>query len=503
MSQISEIAKYLRLLYKKRYMVIVVSLVSMTLFIGGVFMMPKKYQADSTVFIQKSVLDNLVKGIAVTPNIEDHIRVLRYVMLSRDLINKVLSELDVDTKDMSQAKLNETVANLQKRTKIYLRDRDGLFTVSIVDSNPHFAQNYINKLVRTYVEQNLASKRDEAYGADRFLNEQLASFKRKLDKANQAIITFRKSKGVFQTGDEKSVLDNIQAYNKEIGDLNLTLTTLRARKSRLEEQLRSIPKQATFSDAQGTDRIAVLKQKLNQLLLNYTDQYPDVVKLKAQIAALEQQKNAGGAPGKNTTVAPSDVNPTYQGLHQKALDLQAEIASYRDRRHKLETLVAKQQEILRDAPEINKQLADLQQQRDSLSSIYEQLLNRLGQSEVSKQMEISNTSATFRIVDPASLPLVPISPNMMRMIAMSIFGGLLVGVGAVLVLEQVSPAVMEVGQLRGLGLEVLAVVPSIEDEEHNRRVRRMDRLVYSLASIYLLGMFGLLIFEFLRQKIPV
>jgi len=92
---------------------------------------------------------------------------------------------------------------------------------------------------------------------------------------------------------------------------------------------------------------------------------------------------------------------------------------------------------------------------------------------------------------------------MMRLIAMSIFGGLLVGVGAVLVLEQVSPAVMEVGQLRGLGLEVLAVVPSIEDEEHNRRVRRMDRLVYSLASIYLLGMFGLLIFEFLRQKIPV
>lgn len=502
MSQISEITKYLRLLYKKRYMVILVSLVSMTLFIAGSFTMPKQYRADSTVFIQKNIIDNLVKGIAVTPNVDDRIGVLRYVMLSRDMITKVLSELDVDTKGMGGAKLNGIVADLQKRTQIHLRDKEGLFTVSIVDSNPHFAQAYINKLVSTYVEENISGKRDETYGADRFLNEQLASFKQKLDQANQAIIDFRKSKGIFQTGDEKTVLDNIQATNKEIEDLNLTVATLRARKSRLDEQLRSIPKYVTaFSDAQGSDGIAALKQKLNQLLLNYTDQYPDVVKLKAQIAALEKQKSAGDAGSRSA--AASDINPAYQETQQKALDLQAEINSYADRRRQLEATIEKQRAILREAPEINKQLADLQQQRDSLASIYEQLLNRMGQSEVSKQMEISNNASTFRIVDPALLPLVPIAPNMVRMILMSIFGGFAVGFGLVLVIEQLNPAVMEVAQLRGLGLEVLAIIPSIDDEDRDRRVRRSDRLVYALAGVYLLCIFGLLVFEFVRQAVPV
>jgi polysaccharide chain length determinant protein (PEP-CTERM system associated) len=502
MSQISEITKYLRLLYKKRYIVILVSLISMTLFIVGSFMMPKQYRADSTVFIQKNVIDNLVKGIAVTPNVDDRIGVLRYVMLSRDMITKVLSELDVDTKGMGGAKLNGIVADLQKRTQIHLRDKEGLFTVSIVDSNPRFAQAYINKLVSTYVEENISGKRNEAYGADRFLNEQLASFKEKLDRAGQAIIDFRKKKGIFQTDDEKTVLDNIQAYNKEIEDLNLTVATLRARKSRLDEQLRAIPKDVTaFSDAQGSDGIAALKQKLNQLLLNYTDQYPDVIKLKAQIATLERQKTAGDAGSGSAST--SGINPAYQETQQKALDIQAEIRSYAGRRSHLEAMVEKQRAILREAPEINKQLADLQQQRDSLASIYEQLLNRMGQSEVSKQMEISNNASTFRIVDPALLPLVPIAPNLVRMILMSIFGGFAVGFGLVLVLEQLNPAVMEVDQLRGLGLEVLAIIPSIDDEDRDRRVRRADRIVYTLASVYLLCIFGLLVFEFVRQAVPV
>ena len=201
--------------------------------------------------------------------------------------------------------------------------------------------------------------------------------------------------------------------------------------------------------------------------------------------------------------AAADTNPAYQQTRQNALDLQAEIDSYKGQRRKLEAMAEKQQTILREAPEVNKQLADLQQQRDSLASIYEQLLNRMGQSEVSKQMEISNNASTFRIVDPALLPLIPIAPNMVRLIIMSIFGGLAIGLGLVFVLEQLNPAVMEVDQLRGLGLEVLAVIPSIDDEERDRRVRRTDRLVYALAGGYFLCIFGLLVFEFVSQAVLV
>ena len=501
MSQVSEITKYLRLLYKKRYLVILASLISMTLLIAGSFLMPKKYEADSTVFIEKNVIDDLVKGIAVTPDLDARIRVLRYFMLSRDLITKVLSDLDVDAKVRNGAALNEIVSDLQKRTQINLRDKEGLFTVSIVDNDPHFAQAYINKLVSSYVEENVAGKRDQAYGANRFLDEQLASFKQKLDKAEEAIINFRKSQGIYLAGGEKSVLDNIQGYEKEIENLNLNVAALRARRGRLAEQLRVIPKRvAVFSEGQRADRLSALKLQLHQMLLNYTDQYPDVVKLKAEIAAL-QKKDANGAGADPPEM--TSVNPVYQGTQQKALGLEAEISSYLARKHKLEEIVEQQKGALRDAPEVNKQLADLQQQRDSLANIYEQLLNRMGQSEVSKQMEIGNKASTFRIVDPALLPLAPIAPNMVRMILISIFGGILAGIGLVLLLEQLNPAVMEVDQLRGLGLEVLAVIPSIDDEERDRRVRRTDRLVYALAGGYFLCIFGLLVFEFVSQAVLV
>ena len=82
--------------------------------------------------------------------------------------------------------LTKTILNLQKTIKIGVR-RSDLFTVSLAGPDPAFLQNFVNTLVSQYVESNISLKRDEAYGANRFLEEQLQSFKQKLEKAEDAI----------------------------------------------------------------------------------------------------------------------------------------------------------------------------------------------------------------------------------------------------------------------------------------------------------------------------
>jgi hypothetical protein len=180
-------------------------------------------------------------------------------------------------------------------------------------------------------------------------------------------------------------------------------------------------------------------------------------------------------------------------------DADAEIKSLMSRRRMLQDLRVQRELELQTVPENQKVLAMLTQERDSYRKLHEELLQRMSQSEVSKQMEISDKTTTFRIVDPAIRPTAPVSPNMVRMIMLAIAAGLGCGVALVLVLDHLDNTIRDVGQLKELGIEVLAVIPRIEDPHQIQRVRRLDLWAYALAGLYFSGVLALLGFEFLKK----
>ena len=123
---------------------------------------------------------------------------------------KTLVALDSDILTKSAAAQQAYITDLIKRTRINITRQMDRFTVSIVDENPQFAQRFINTLVGIYVEENTSSTRDETYGANRFLQEQIDSFKTKLEAAEDKIIEYRKKQGVYFSVDEGETLTNIR-----------------------------------------------------------------------------------------------------------------------------------------------------------------------------------------------------------------------------------------------------------------------------------------------------
>ena len=486
--QHSEIQKYLKALNKGKYFFIILSLSIMSVIIWGSYFLPKKYEAKSTIFIESNVINNLVKGIAVSPSMEDRIRVLRYAILSRGLVSKVLTDLDVDIKD--QKKFEEKILVYQKYTQISVKENE-LFIVSITDPDPKFAMNYINTLVRRYVEENVSGKREEAYGANRFLSDQVAQFKGKLDKADEKIINFRKEKGIYMAVDEVSVIQDIKQLKTEIDNINVMRNQLMATKNITQTQLKNEePMTVAFSRHSGSDNatITALENKMKQLLVRYTENYPEVIRIKAEIEALKKQAEAKppGAPSGDTTEPEmSTMNPVYQQLKQTFLQTEAEIEALDSRKKQLSALIGRKETELRNIPEGKKILADLEKERDGHKNIYEQLLVRVGQSEVSKEMEIGDKATTFRIVDPAVLPMKPVSPQRVKLIFIGIFLGIIGGVGGVVARENFSPSVNSVKTLRNLGIEVLAVIPKIFNEEEQQIKAKKDKLVFSIAGSYL------------------
>ena len=185
--------KYLALVKRDKRLCIMVALVLMTAITVICYLLPNRYEAKSTVFIEKSVIAELVKGLAFTPSVEDKLKVVTYAMNSRTLIMKVIDELDF--KVSGEAEKERLIKKLQENTQIKIKDKEGFFDISFQDSNPKVARDYVNTLVRKYIDENLSSKREESYGATQFISEQLDIFKKKLEKTEEAANEYKRGAG--------------------------------------------------------------------------------------------------------------------------------------------------------------------------------------------------------------------------------------------------------------------------------------------------------------------
>ena len=503
-SPLAQIKFYLNILYARRYWFL---LTAVTVGLGVVvftFTIPKQYEAKSTVFIEKNVVNSLLKGLTVTPSMEDRIRVLRYHMLSRDIISRVLKKLDMDVKSETPEAFEALIMRCQEVTKINMRGND-LFFVSLVNPDPVFARDYINTLVNTYVEENLSSKREESFGADRFLSEQVKFYKQKLNVLEDEIYQYRKKTGIFSTVTEATIVEGVDTLEAQVRQLQGKKNELIATVRTIHDQLESMKESASSGSSlfggldmmMGSDedmQIEALQARLDELLLVYNDSYPTVIKLRERISALEERKAL--QPDQEIEVEEDDVfnpveDPIFVDLKMRMNAAQSDLNALKARETELQNQIDDNKRMLENFPRDKKALAEMERERSMIKNVYETLLERVGMAEVSKQMEVADKATTFRIVDPAILPTFPVGKARLLKMILGLIVGIGAGAAAVVAREQLDDTVRDADVLRSKGVTVLAEIPLMFSDNDHARQKKKDKLVYSYCALCL-GLIGLL-----------
>jgi polysaccharide chain length determinant protein (PEP-CTERM system associated) len=465
---------YLALIIARKRLFVVVALAVMAAAVVYSYVLPKKYEARSTVFIEKNVISELVKGIAVTPSMEQAIKGLSEAITSRTIITKVLNDLDLDVTARSDAEIEARVRAIQQNIVIKLKG-DNIFTISYVDKDPRVARDFVNTLVRRYVEENISSKREESYGAIKFLSEQIDTFRGKLDEAEGELNRYKTEKGGVIAIDEAKLFEEINVAQQKLYDIQLRRRHL--------EGLRPVTRKA--GDPLQVKLVALQKQ-LEELRVSYTDSYPEVLRVKGEIETLkEQMKNR--SPQQETVIDPQEF--------EKA---EAELQALKVSEDGLKRYIATNQALLRNIPSAKAGLEKLELEKKNRKDLYDQLMARHGQSEVSKQMEVQDKTTTFRIVDPAVMPSSPISPNRVKIMLMGIVAGLGSGLGLIVLLDRLNNAVHSVDVLKGMGIPVLAVIPKIRTDEAISRERSENIRVFTAAGAFFMVILAFLVMELLN-----
>ncbi len=380
-----------------------------------------------------------------------------------------------------------------------------LFIISYRNKDPKFARDFVNTLVRLYIEGNLSEKREEAFGANTFLSQQIKYFEDKLDKIDRKIVNFRKEKDIFIAIDENRVVNEIKSAEEHLEELGIKSEELEAKRELIEKD---IAKEDPYtvavlggSSSSISNKIIMLQNRLNELLLKYTENYPEVVRVKAEIELLNKALKSGSTNiySESSGLGMSTLNPVHQELKEELSRIKVESAGIKVRERLLKKLMESKKQYLREIPAEKKKLADLEREKMTNKRIYEELILRLGQSEVSKQMEIQDKGATFKIVDPAILPTKPVSPNRVKIILLGIFAGFAGALGLIFLLDNMDTSVKTIDAIKTLGLPVLAIIPRINTEDELKNQREKDIRLYAFAGLFMLCVLGIFVFELIKR----
>jgi succinoglycan biosynthesis transport protein ExoP len=262
--------------------------------------------------------------------------------------------------------------------------------------------------------------------------------------------------------------------------------------------LKKIVGQPVDSTSMRQKKIEQLRSQLAQLQGKYSDQYPEVKKLKNEIAELEKTPVVKSAP--KPVVQPD--NPLYINLSTQIQAANTEIASNLRQQAMLRDKLQMYRQHLETAPKVEQQYLALMRDYQNAHAKHMEVMNKILEARIAEGMEEHQKGEKFTLIDPASYPEKPVSPNRLLILLAGIFCSFGAGFGSVAFAEHLDHSVHDSDELARLtGLPVLGAIIRIKTKEDIIRAIRKRRLIWviSCGSLVL----ALILFHFLYMNLWV
>jgi uncharacterized protein involved in exopolysaccharide biosynthesis len=365
---------------------------SAVLFLVGaayVMRLPNVYDAWAQIYISKqSPLTQAASNVSLVGNEYGNSYVVQKTLLNDQNLRKVAEQLNPALNRLPPAEQESQIGALRSRIQIDPDAGDGFVEFHYKAGDPQRAYRVVQLLVNLFMESNDDRAQRDLSQADLFLDTQIAVYQRKLAESQQKLAEFHQRYG--QAVPAADSAEEAEAV-ADVASARATLNVALARDG---------------AGAPDQDQIAQLKAKIAALRLQYTDQYPDVIAAKQQLALLEQ-----AAPQTKVGESPAVVT-----ARNELANAQARLRKARFR-----------PEL---PPQIAGQEADLKRTDDVLRASYQELLSRREAAKMSIAVYGANNKAKYQITNQPVVPAFPSGPNRPLLLMAAVLAAIAGGIGA-------------------------------------------------------------------------
>lgn len=497
---------YLRIIRRRKWMII--GIVAASLLVGGLLcvMLPKSYRSNTLIVVENQrVPENYVKGV-LTNTPQDRLATIQQLVLSRSILGRVIEEFNLHGPDKD---IGTVLEEIRRRVTI-TTTREHAFMLSFAHQNPVTAQKVTARLAELFIEQNLKTREQLVGEASEFLENELIAAQKELEVKEKAISEFK----LGHMGELPGQMEaNLRALDRLQAEMTSTLETISRLNDRIAQLDRTIKEYesgelSTVSNgAAGTQqavpmrpadarmaRIKELERNLANLSAIYKETYPDIIHLRQEIAKLkaqpieeDDQRTGREENGNGKHPEKKHVDPYYRDLLRQRSDVKAELTGMKERQDRIAREIKQYEARVERTPMREQQLAGLMRDYENMQRNYQALLDRRLNARMAENLEKRQKGEQFRVIDQAHLPTFPESPDVMKIMAVSLLAGCGLGFGAALLVENMQSGFRHGEEVeRLLGIPVLAEIPSFQTafgtsfgalsfEQKTSRVERRSR----------------------------
>ncbi len=506
----------IEIIKKRRWALILPALTIFIIAVALCLLLPPVYRSTSTILIEDQDVSRDYVTAAGTNLVEQRLQMINQRIMSSSRLQEIINRFKLYADQRNKETTEEIIDRMRTKdikfapiTAEVVDPRSGrpstatlAFSVSYEGENPATVQGVTNVLTSLYLEENIKVREQQTEGAAKFLENELNGVRSDLTELEKKIAVYKEKHSQAIPERFQFNLQTLDRAERDSDQMKDQLRALREKESSYQSQLASIPaasKQPEKPDKPDVLRLEDLRLKLVNLKTRVSDEYPDVIKLKAEIAELEQRpKPVGDLPVDN----PPPDNPIYITLTAQLASTTSEIESVKRQLVDLNLKKTEYGRRLENSPRVEEGYKNILVERNNTQIKYDDLMKKFMEAKTARGLEKGQMGQRFTLLNPAELPEKPVKPNRLAILLIGLILGIGSSVGAASLLEYSDHSVRSADVLAlATGLAVLATIPEIIKAEDT--AAKMKKRIIITASIVLLIIIVVILFHFLVMDLDV
>ncbi len=415
---------------------------------------PSIYEATATVLVEEPQVEATAAG-----RMDRRLQLITQEIQSRSRLEKLIYAFDLYPHLRNEHPAEVVAARMRRdiRTEFKVPPVAGgpastlAFTITYRSPKADTAARVANALAAFYLEEEAKIRGRKSTEAVQVLKEQLEEVSRTLQEQRQKLGTNADDSPAElsqQTAVELAALGRVHADLRSTSDERLRALE---RRNDLLRRMADAESGGPAASVEPVTRLARLKGELADLRRRFSDKYPDVVRLQAEIATLEEQ----GASEKPVPapVAPAAPSAATGHLKDGLADVDAQIAKLKADEDGLRAEIGAYTQRLDAAPRLRQVQDAVSRDYRATRDTYDSLRRRYEQAQLEDLAEGSGSEPQFPI---------PAAPNRLMLLGLALAAALALSVGAVALSEQLDTSFHDVDAIAAFSpVPILASIPRI------------------------------------------
>jgi len=560
--QNKELQDYLVSIRKRKTGILVIAAAIMIITVAVAVLLPPKYKSSATILIEQQEIPQELVMSTVTSYAAERIQVIQARVMSRANLQDIVDKFNLYADERKYETSEEILQRITENISLDVISADVVdprtgrpstatiaFSLSFEGENPATVQRVTNELASLYLNENLKNRTQKAEDTSEFFKQELNRLSELVKDYEHKLADFKQKNGNLLPELQQLNLQLLQRNETELSNIETRLNTLEEKKfyisgqlaqmdpgnpnimgsstklkmleaeyasararysddhpdvQKLKREIESLRKEtgAKVNPEEIAKQLVEKRTELAQMREKYSPEHPDVVSLQQNIASLEQQLESNKSHAEDGYYEQQPDNPAYITLQAQLAGIASEIKSLKIQKKQMEDATKNMENNMLRAPLVEREYRELTRGYENSVTQYQETIAKQVRADTAKQLETEKKGERFVLIDPPALPEEPISPNRPAILFLGMIFSLGSGIGFAFVADAVSGAVRGVRQIQlSLGAAPLAVIPyqmNMADIQKKRKTRKRTIIIGILAIIV-----GILLIHFLVSPLDV